>query len=88
MVHLDDLSIKSRVDKMNVYSEYEVVKRAHKKYGVVKMLFRPGWFFIRSLIFGKGFLDGKRGLVRAYMASLYQIIYLSKLYENSIKNEQ
>lgn len=88
MVHLDDLSIKSRVDKMNVYSEYEVVKRAHKKYGVVKMLFRPGWFFIRSLIFGKGFLDGKRGLVRDYMASLYQIIYLSKLYENSIKNEQ
>ena len=54
----------------------------------LKMLFRPGWFFIRSLLFGKGFSDGKRGLIRAYMASLYQIIYLSKLYENSLKNEQ
>lgn len=41
--------------------------------------------FIRSLLFGKGFSDGKRGLIRAYMASLYQIIYLSKLYENSLK---
>lgn len=88
MIHLDDLSIKSRVEKMNVYSEYEVVKRSHKKYGTFKMLFRPGWFFIRSLLFGKGFSDGKRGLIRAYMASLYQIIYLSKLYENSLKNEQ
>lgn len=88
MIHLDDLSIKSRIDKMNVYSDYEVVKRSHKKYGTVKMLVRPWWFFIRSFILGKGITDGKRGLVRAYMASLYQIIYLSKLYENSVKDKR
>ena len=87
MIHLDDLSLKSRINKMNTYSDYEVIKRAHKKYGFIKMLFRPGWFFIRSFVFGKGITDGKRGLVRAYMAALYQIIYLSKLYENSINNK-
>ena len=53
MMHLDDLSIKSRVDKMNTYSEYEVIKRSHKKYGTFKMLTRPWWFFIRSYLFGK-----------------------------------
>ena len=73
---------------MNVYSDYEVVKRSHKKYGTVKMLVRPWWFFIRSFILGKGITDGKRGLVRAYMASLYQIIYLSKIYENSVKDKR
>lgn len=88
MIHLDDLSIKSRIDKMNTYSDYEVIKRARKKYGTFKMMIRPGWFFIRSFIFGKGFTDGKRGLIRAYMASLYQIMYLSKLYENSIKDKR
>lgn len=53
MIHLDDLSIKSRVDRMNTYSEYEIAKRSHKKYGTFKMLTRPWWFFIRSYLFGK-----------------------------------
>lgn len=88
MLHLDDRPVRARIDKMNVYSDYEVSKRSHKKYGCVKMLARPAWFFIRSLIFGKGFTDGKRGLIRAYMAAMYQIMYLSKLYENSIKDER
>lgn len=44
---------------MNVYSEYEVVKRSHKKYGTFKMLFRPGWFLSAVCYSGKVLATGK-----------------------------
>ncbi len=82
--HLDDMSVASRLDKINRYSDYEVSKRANKRYGVAKLLFRPFWFFIRSYLFGKGFRDGRRGLFKAYMSSVYQIAYLAKLHEKKL----
>ena len=79
--HLDDPTIAERINKINNYTDYEVSKRINKKYGVATLVFRPVWFFLKSYLLGGGFKDGKRGLINAYMAAIYQIILLSKLVE-------
>lgn len=83
--HLDDLSITERIAKMNRYSGNEVPKRLHKRYGAIKMLFRPGWFFLRSWLFQGGFKDGKRGIIKAYMAAMYQMMLISKVTEKQME---
>ena len=86
--HLDDPTLTERIAKINVYSDYEVPKRRNKNYGICKMIFRPIWFFLKSYLFGGGFRDGKRGVVNAYMASVYQIMLLSKIYEDKLRNNR
>ena len=87
LIHLDDPTIASRIDKMNRYTDYEVSKRAGRQYGPMKLLFRPVWFFVRSYVFGGGFLDGRRGLLRAYMKTVYQMTLLSKITEQQLKDK-
>lgn len=81
LYHLDDPTISERVNKINNYTDYEVSKRINKKYGAGKLLFRPVWFFLKNYLLGGGFKDGKRGIINAYMAAVYQIILLSKIVE-------
>lgn len=82
--HLDNPSIAERISKMNNYTDYEVIKREKRPYGTFRFLFRPLWFFLRSYLLGKGFLDGKRGLIRAYMAMIYQATYMAKITEKRL----
>ena len=79
--HLDNPTVAERINKLNVYTDYEVPKRAHKKYGTCSLIIRPMWFFLKSYLFGGGFKDGKRGVINAYMSAVYQIVLLSKLTE-------
>lgn len=85
--HLDDACISDRIIKMNNYTNCEVGKRKNKSYGYVSMLSRPLWFFIRTYIVQGGFRDGMRGLIRAYMSGMYQIILMAKIIESKIKDE-
>ncbi len=81
IVHLENLTIEQKIQKLNTYSDYEVFKRIDKNYSTLKLLFRPFWFFLRSLLLGRGFKEGKRGIANAYMAAVYQIFLLVKLIE-------
>ena len=81
LIHLDDPTVAQRMAKINVYTDYEIPKRINKKYGYAMMILRPLWFFVRDYFFGKGYRNGRRGIVRAYMASIYQMVLLSKLTE-------
>lgn len=85
--HLDDASLSSRMTKLNRYTDCEVPKRAHKRYGTAAMLLRPAWFFVRSLVAGGGLKDGRRGLVKAYMDMMYQVMLMSKVEEKHIQDE-
>lgn len=87
LIHLDDPDISSRITKLNRYTDYEVPKRLNKHYGTTKLLFRPIWFFIRSYFLGKGYRDGKRGIIKAYMAMMYQVTLISKILETEIRNK-
>ena len=86
LLHLDDAGISSRVSKMNVYTDYEVPRRAGRHHGMLSLLLRPLWFFVRSLLLHGGVLDGRRGLIKAYMAAVYQIVLLAKIQENKWKD--
>lgn len=88
LLHLDDASLADRVRKMNVYTDYEVPKRRKKNYGWFAMFFRPFWWFVRIFLIQGGMRDGMRGLIRAYMGSVYQIVLLSKIKENKLQNER
>jgi len=88
LLHLDDASVTERVKKMNVYTSYEVPKRQKKNYGWFAMFFRPFWWFVRIFLIQGGVRDGMRGLIRAYMGSIYQIVLLSKIKESKWQNEQ
>lgn len=82
--HLDNPTVSERVGKLNRYTDYEVSKRGNKKFGILKLLFRPAWFFIRSFVLNGGFRDGKRGVSRAYLDMFYQAVFISKILEKSI----
>lgn len=87
LIHLEDFSIAKRIDKLNCYSDYEVIRKPHRKYGFLGMIFRPLCFFLASFVFQRGFCDGKRGLFRGYFAAFYQVMYMAKLYEIRLKSE-
>lgn len=86
--HLDNPSVSSRINKIDRYSDYEVGKRCNRRYGLFDLAFRPMWFFIKSYILGRGFLDGVRGIIKAYLAMVYQIVFVSKIIENQTHDNQ
>lgn len=86
--HLDNPSVASRVDKLNRYTDCEVPKRDHKHYGAFKMLMRPWWFFLKSLIIGGGWRDGRRGIAKAYMDAVYQMVLIAKVTEKQLSKDK
>lgn len=86
--HLDDASISQRIVKMNTYTNYDMQRRKNKKFSQSKMLIRPIWFFLKSFFLQGGIKHGKKGIMNAYMASIYQMILMSKITENDIDGEK
>lgn len=81
-IHLADDSIKTRVEKTNLYTENEIIKKAHKNYGLLALLYRPLFRFFKSYILKQGFLDGKAGFIYACYEGFYQFVLVSKLIES------
>lgn len=88
LLHLDDYKIRQWIPKMNDYTDYEVVKKSHKSYGVWALLWRPAWRFFRSFMLQGGFLMGRRGLISAQLTAIYQVILISKIMEKRIRGEE
>lgn len=86
-IHLDDRAIADRITKLNRYSDNEVPKRMKRSFGPWKLLFRPGWFFFKTYILNGGFRDGRRGIIRAYMESIYQMMLMGKVIESQEKEK-
>lgn len=88
LLHLDDAPVESRLKKMDNYSDYEVPKRSHRRYGMMSLIFRPVWTLFRSYVLRGGFRDGRRGIVKAYLDCIYQLMLLSKIEEKRIRDEE
>lgn len=84
--HLDDSTLSQRISKMNIYTDYDTQRRSYKRISVINLIFRPAWFFIKSYVFQGGIKHGKKGIIKAYMSSLYQIVLMSKILEWQLKN--
>lgn len=81
LVHLDENSVYSRVERINRYTEYEIEKKLHKNYGTFALFWRPFYRFFKRFIIDGGFFDGKRGFIYAYLDAAYQLVTIAKLLE-------
>lgn len=85
IMHLADETIQQFINKANTYSDNEVVRKAHKKYGIPALLYRPLWSFIRTYFIKGEILQGRRGLIKAYMNATYQVFVVTKMMEKAIR---
>lgn len=85
--HLADESVKQRIAKMNEYTDNEIQKKATRNYGIFALFWRPMWAFFRAYILRGGFLIGKRGLVEAKLAAIYQTVAISKMLEIKFREQ-
>lgn len=79
--HLANDSIGDILRKTNTYSEYEVIRRQHKHYGIPALLGKPTFRFLKSYILKRGFMDGLPGFIHAILDATYQFIVVSKSIE-------
>ena len=87
MLHLMDETMFQNIAKLNQYTDNEVEKKASKNYGLWALFWRPAWRFFRSYIQGGGFRMGKRGLIRAMLAAVYQYVLVAKIMERKYRSE-
>ena len=87
IIHLADESIRQLINKANIYSDNEVIKKQHKRYGFFALLYRPLWRFFRTYILKGGIWRGRRGLINAYMDATYQVYVVSKIIEKDLRKE-
>ena len=87
IIHLADESIRQLINKANIYSDNEVIKKQHKRYGIFALLYRPLWRFFRTCILKGGIWRGRRGLINAYMDATYQVYVVSKIIEKDLRKE-
>lgn len=86
MYHLMDETMSQNIAKMNEYTDNEVEKKAKKGYGFFALCWRPAWRFVKSYLLSGGFRMGKRGLVRAMLAAVYQFVLVSKIIERRYRS--
>lgn len=79
--HLADESINSRISKINIYTNNELVRKADKHYGTISLLWRPFFRFFKAYILKGGIRDGKPGFIRAVYEGIYQFVLVSKMEE-------
>lgn len=87
LLHLDDSSISARIGKMNTYTDYDKMRRVGRHFSKIGMIFRPAWFFAKSYFLQGGFRHGKRGIINAYLAAIYQMTLISKTIEQQYSQQ-
>lgn len=66
ILHLNDPSLSKRIEKLNRYSDNEVGKRLKRQYSPIAFMFRPWFFFFKTLLLKGSIRDGRRGMIKAY----------------------
>ncbi len=86
-LHLDDKPLTDIFAKRNIYSDYEVKKKAHKKYGAFALVWRPFWRGFKTYFLEGNFRNGIRGLISAGNAAFYQFMIVAKVIEKRLREE-
>jgi glycosyltransferase involved in cell wall biosynthesis len=85
IIHLADDSIRTILQKTNLYSENEIDKKNAKGYGTAALFYRPTFRFFKSYILKGGFRDGIEGLICACYEGIYQFAIVCKILEEKRK---
>lgn len=86
-IHLANDSVSDILRKNNTYSNYEVVRRSNKKYGLPHLFIRPFFRMFKAYVLKGGWKDGTAGLIYAMLMGIYQFMIVAKLIEKK-KNEE
>ena len=82
--HFGEADIHTKVAKINGYSTGLVKDKIERGKSAQPwiMVFYPPWFFLRSYIFKRGFLNGWAGLISSYVGAFYVFLKYAKLFEH------
>lgn len=80
-IHLANDTVADILRKNNTYSDYEVVRRSHKHYGVAHLMGRPLFRFFKAYVLKGGWRDGVAGLIYAVLMGMYQAMIVAKMME-------
>lgn len=83
--HLANDSIFDILHKNNTYSDYEVVRRKNKHYGVWHLLAKPLFRTFKAYVLKGGCKDGIPGLIYALLLGVYQLLVVAKVIEANSK---
>lgn len=86
-MHLANDTVRIRINKINLYTDNEVVKKGNKYGNLWALLYRPAFRFFKSYVLKKGFLDGMEGFLFACIEGFYQFVMVCKMYEKSHRKE-
>jgi glycosyltransferase involved in cell wall biosynthesis len=87
VIHLDNSNISKKLQKMNVYTDNEIVKRSGKSYSVWQMFTAPFFRFFKSYFLKGGFRDGKAGIIVAGIDAFYKFITIAKIWESQMQDK-
>lgn len=81
--HFGEWNVHTKVEKINAYSTGLVDHKYARKRRMSPfiMLLYPPWFFLRSFIFKRGFLNGWAGFIASVTGAFYAFLRYAKLYE-------
>lgn len=80
-IHLANENVSERIQKTNIYTDYEIERRKYKRYNILAFFYLPAFHFFKAYILKGGFKDGKAGLIRASLISIYKLVMLAKIFE-------
>jgi len=86
--HLDNPTVRERVDKLNLYTEKERAARAGKDYSLCAAWIKGSFRFVRMYFFKGGFRDGRPGYVYARLDAFYKMLTIFKLWEDRLPGGQ
>lgn len=87
VLHYGDVTIENKLKKSNLYSSLVAEEKAkkNKQANIIKLLFIFPLVFIKSYLFRRNFLNGKRGFIGSMMNAFYAFLKEAKLYELALK---
>ena len=81
--HFGETDVHTKVEKINGYSSGLIEEKRSKseRENPFILVFYPPWFFVRSFIFKRGFLNGWAGFIASSVGAFYVFLKYAKVYE-------
>lgn len=82
-IHYQHKTVAEFIDMLNKYTELEAEEKISKeiKFSFFRMFYDPTLSFFRRFVYKKGFLDGWRGFILAYLMAIYRMATWIKVWE-------
>ena len=84
IIHLINESISLCINKTNIYTDMEVIRRKDENYSMFVLFCKSFFRFFKRYIIKGGFLDGKAGFINAVINSFYKFLTISKIWESHL----